>query len=164
MPNKRSQYFVILFKTFPLLLTLPSSSSATLFSADHGTPSVTLQNLLCILSICFHPPYNPHISIPYIILDSHNISYIFSRFVTLMSGVLAKHLSMATNVWLLFAITRSCDKPHFTKKFLIVLGVISLQDSGIKCITDNTSSFIYVASWSSPPFVVVTAFQITCFL
>jgi hypothetical protein len=36
MPNKRSQYFVILFKTFPLLLTLPNSSSAALFAADRG--------------------------------------------------------------------------------------------------------------------------------
>jgi hypothetical protein len=32
------------------------------------------------------------------------------------------------------------EKPHFTEQFLIVIGVINLQGSAVKCIADSTSS------------------------
>jgi hypothetical protein len=68
MGNKHNQHFTIMLRTFPLMLSLANSSSVTLISANHGTPSVVLQNLLLILSISFHPLSKPQISMPYIIL------------------------------------------------------------------------------------------------
>jgi hypothetical protein len=44
----------------------------------------------------------------------------------------------------------------FIKQFLIVVGVINLQGSSVKCI--NTSGFICAASWNSPPSVVAAFF------
>jgi hypothetical protein len=38
-------------------------------------PVFFLQNLLQILSVFLHPPSRPHITMSYIILESHSISY-----------------------------------------------------------------------------------------
>jgi hypothetical protein len=55
MCNKHNHYFTIMLRTVPLIQSLPNSSSATLFTANLGTPSTTSENPLRILSISFHP-------------------------------------------------------------------------------------------------------------
>lgn len=55
-------------------------------------------------------------------------------------------------------------EPHFTKQFLILVGVHNLRASVVKCIAGNTCSFIFIASCSSLASVMVTVFWISCFL
>jgi hypothetical protein len=54
---------------------LPSSITATSFAVHLGSASIFLQNRLCILSVSFHASSDTHDSSPYVILDSHNISF-----------------------------------------------------------------------------------------
>jgi hypothetical protein len=77
----------ILQSCLELLLSLSNFSSATLFAANLSTASI-------IYKICYEfcqfisiLPLGPHISLPYVVLDSLSISYIFSKIFTLMPDV-----------------------------------------------------------------------------
>jgi hypothetical protein len=96
-------YFSAYHTAFSLLLSVPSSISAILFTANHGNPFTFLKDVPWTSSVSFHASSGSHSSTPYIILDSHNIIYISSNIQTLTLGVAASHLSRDINASLLFA-------------------------------------------------------------
>jgi hypothetical protein len=93
MCNSLPIFFCLLHPLSPsCCLSLSSSLSVITFAVHFDDPSNFLQNLYWSATIWFQSSSNPHSSTPYIILGSHNISYVFPSILHFILGALDKPL------------------------------------------------------------------------